>query len=245
MEREKIAAIVLAGGKGKRMGSDIPKQYLSVDGHPVLYYSLRAFEESPLVDEIVLVVGKGETDSCMEHMVKPWNIGKVRHVVEGGKERYHSVHEGLKAIRAADYVLIHDGARPLVTDRIIRDSVEGAREFGTCVAAMPVKDTIKVADAEGFSAETPDRSSLWLMQTPQSFSYPLIRRAYDMLARLEAEGGQVWEQLHITDDAMVAETFLKIRVKLISGDYANIKITTPEDLIVAEALLKSRKNGNI
>ncbi len=245
MKNEKIAAVVLAGGSGKRMGSDIPKQYLSIDGHPVLYYSLKMFEDCPLVDEVILVAGKGETEYCVENMVKTWNMQKISHVVEGGKERYHSVHEGLKAIEGADYVLIHDGARPLLTDRIIRDSVEGARMFGACVAAMPVKDTIKVADAEGFAAQTPDRSTLWLMQTPQSFSYPLIRKAYDMLAQAEAAGGADWERLHITDDAMVAETFLKTKVKLISGDYSNIKITTPEDLIVAETLLKSRKNGNI
>lgn len=244
MEREKIAAIVLAGGSGKRMGSDIPKQYLPVDGYPVLYYSLKAFENCPLVDEIVLVAGKGETDYCMENMVKPWSIRKVSRVVEGGKERYHSVYEGLKALTAAEYVLIHDGARPLITDRIIQASVEAVHKFGACVAAMPVKDTIKVADVEGFAVKTPDRSVLWLMQTPQSFSYSLIRKAYDMLVQLEAKGGEAWERLHITDDAMVAETFLKTRVKLISGDYSNIKITTPEDLIVAETLLKSRKNGN-
>ena len=244
MKKENISAIVLAGGSGKRMGTNIPKQYLPVDGYPVLYYSLEAFENCPLVDEIILVVGKGETGYCAEHMVKPWNMRKVSCVVEGGKERYHSVHEGLKAIEGADYVLIHDGARPLLTEKIIRDSVDGVRRFGACVAAMPVKDTIKVADAEGFAAETPDRSTLWLTQTPQSFSYALIREAYDMLAQLEAEGGESWEELHITDDAMVAETFLKTRVKLISGDYSNIKITTPEDMIVAETLLKSRKNGN-
>lgn len=245
MKKEKIAAIVLAGGSGKRMGSDIPKQYLSVDGYPVIYYSLKAFEDCPLVDEVVLVTGKGETDSCIEHMVKPWSMRKVSHVVEGGKERYHSVYEGLKAIEGVDYVLIHDGARPLISDRMIRDSVEAACRFGACVAAMPVKDTIKVADSESFAAETPDRSTLWLIQTPQSFSYPLIRKAYDMLVQLEAEGGEAWERLHITDDAMVAETLLKTRVKLISGDYSNIKITTPEDLIMAETLLKSRKNGKI
>ena len=244
MEREKVTAVVLAGGSGKRMGSDIPKQYLPIDGRPVLYYSFKAFEDCPLVDEIVLVVGKGETDSCMEHMVKPWNMRKVRRAVEGGRERYHSVREGLKAVEKADYVLIDDGARPLLTDRIIRDSVESARMFGACVAAMPVKDTIKVADAEGFAAETPDRSTLWLMQTPQSFSCSLIRKAYDMLAQAEAAGGPDWERLHITDDAMVAETFLKMKVYLIPGDYSKIKITTPEDLIVAETLLKSRKNGN-
>lgn len=222
---EHYTAVVLAGGSGKRMNSEIHKQYLLLRGKPVLYYSLKAFEESG-VSDIVLVVGAGEVAYCREEIIEKYGISKVRSVVEGGKERYHSVYEGLKASEGADYVLIHDGARPLVDHDIIRRSMEAVAAHQACAAGMPVKDTIKIVDEAGYAKETPDRSLVWQVQTPQTFSYPLIRDAYETMF-LE-------QSCSVTDDAMVLEKMTGHPVKLIEGSYRNIKITTPEDLAAAE-----------
>ncbi len=228
----KSAAIVLAAGQGKRMHSSVQKQFLLLDGKPLIFYGLDAFENSS-VDQIVLVTGSDEISYCQTEIVEKYGFSKVTHIVSGGKERYHSVYEGLKAAEGADYVLIHDGARPLLTKEIISRTLKGAEEYGACVAGMPVKDTIKTVDSDGFVAATPDRSRLWQIQTPQAFSYQWIRQAYDKLfSREEYQQG-------ITDDAMVLETMSSHRVKLIEGSYSNIKVTTPEDMAVAEALRKS------
>ena len=231
----KTAAIVLAGGRGKRMNSDVHKQYLQLDGKPLIVYALEAFEAGP-VDEIVLVTGAEEAAWAQQEIVRAYGFHKVCRVVAGGSERYHSVYEGLKALdgRGCEIVLIHDGARPLVTTEIIERAVDGVRKYGACVAGMPVKDTIKKVDAADFALETPDRNYLWQIQTPQAFSYDLVRTAYDRLMEEEAS------QAGITDDAMVVEQQTDHKVKLIRGSYENLKVTTPEDLILAEALLKSR-----
>lgn len=226
---ERITAIILAAGTGSRMNSNVHKQYMSLMEKPVLYYSLNAFEKSRVTD-IVLVTGAGEEEYCRREIVERYDIQKVSAIVEGGKERYHSVYEGLKAAEGADYVLIHDGARPLVTEDIIARSIDAVRECRACVAGMPVKDTIKVVDEYGVAKETPDRSTLWLMQTPQSFSYTLISDAYKKLLALDNPV--------VTDDAMVLEKASGQKVRVIKGSYRNIKITTPEDLIAAEAYLK-------
>lgn len=230
---EKIGAVVLAAGQGKRMHTSVAKQFLELKGRPLITYALSTFQKSP-VHEIVLVTGPEYLDYCQKEIVEAYGFTKVKAVVAGGRERYHSVYEGLKALDrlgGADSVLIHDGARPLVTEAIIRRSIDCVREFKACVAGMPVKDTIKICDADGFGAGTPDRSSLWQIQTPQSFSFPLILDAYRrILSRPEGREG-------ITDDAMVIESMTDCRVKLIQGDYQNIKVTTPEDILIAEALL--------
>lgn len=226
---ESIAAIVLAAGDGKRMNSAVRKQYLTLGGKPVLFFSLKAFEESE-VTEIVLVVGEGEAEYCREQIIDKYGIRKISAVVEGGRERYHSVYAGLAAVRRADYVLIHDGARPLLTADIIERSIAAVKLHDACVVGMPVKDTIKIVSEDGFSAETPDRSSLWQIQTPQTFFYPLIWEAYESVITKE--------ECAATDDAMVLERMTGKRVKVIEGNYRNIKITTPEDLIVAEAYLQ-------
>lgn len=232
--REKIGAIVLAAGQGRRMGTEVAKQFLELEGKPLLTYALEAFEASP-VDEVILVTGQDQIAYCQDAIVKAFGLSKVTAVIHGGRERYHSVYEGLKAFRqgsAPDYVLIHDGARPLVTEEVIRRAICGAAHYGACVSAVPVKDTIKVSDKEGFAAETPDRRRLWQVQTPQAFRFELIYQAYEKM--LAAPEGQE----KITDDAMVVETSLGERVKLIEGDYQNIKVTTPEDLPIAAALLR-------
>lgn len=230
---KRIGAVVLAGGQGRRMNSQVQKQYMMLSGRPLITYALEAFEHSP-VEKIVLVTGAGEEDYVRREILPPMGLEKVTAVVAGGKERCHSVYEGLKALHGCDMVLIHDGARPLVTDEIIRRAVMGAEVYGACVVGMPVKDTIKVSDASGYAADTPDRSLLWQIQTPQAFSYALVRGAYDLLmADSSLQHG-------ITDDAMVVETCTAQKVKLVEGSYENLKVTTPEDMVLAEALLKMR-----
>lgn len=229
MEKQKYAAIVLAAGSGKRMNSKVHKQYLIIQDRPVLYYSLKAFEDSA-VDEIVLVVGKGEEKFCRKEIVDKYGISKVKAIVEGGKERYHSVFEGLKQTSDADYVLIHDGARPFVNQDIIRRCMQEVQKYQACVVGMPVKDTIKIADEEGYAKQTPDRKNVWMIQTPQTFSYALIYEAYEEMLKTEDAA--------ITDDAMVLERTEGKKSKLIEGSYRNIKITTPEDLLIANVYLQ-------
>lgn len=229
MEKQKYTAIVLAAGSGKRMNSQVHKQYLIIQDRPVLYYSLKAFEDSA-VDEIVLVVGKGEEKFCRKEIVDKYGISKVKAIVEGGKERYHSVFEGLKQTSDADYVLIHDGARPFVNQDIIRRCMQEVQKYQACVVGMPVKDTIKIADEEGYAKQTPDRKNVWMIQTPQTFSYALIYEAYEEMLKTEDTA--------ITDDAMVLERIKGKKSKLIEGSYRNIKITTPEDLLIANVYLQ-------
>ena len=239
---ERTAAVVLAAGQGKRMQSGVAKQYLLLKERPVIWYSLEAFEKSP-VDEVILVTGKEETDWVREHIVDRYGFKKVRAVVAGGAERYHSVCRGLSALdgqdQRPDLVLIHDGARPLISEEVIRRTIEAAREYGACVAAVPVKDTVKVADGDQFAETTLDRSLLWQIQTPQAFqtpqifSYALIRKAHESIRKKDMS--------MITDDAMVVERMTNEKVKLVMRDYRNIKVTTPEDMTVAAAFLDDLK----
>ena len=228
-KKEVFAAVVLAAGRGKRMESSVHKQYLLLHEKPVLYYALKAFEESP-VQEIVLVVGKGEIEYCQKEIVEKYGFQKISHIIEGGAERYHSVYCGLKAIKGADYVLIHDGARPFITEEILERGMFGVQETGACVVGMPSKDTVKVADEADFVSETPDRKRVWTVQTPQIFSYDLIRGAYESIRKKDMTG--------VTDDAMVVEQETGTKILLVEGSYQNIKITTPEDLAIAEAFLR-------
>lgn len=227
---KKHTAIVLAAGKGSRMQSAVPKQYLKLCGKPVLYYSLAAFEES-FVDEIILVAGKDDISYCKEQIVERYGFQKVTKIIAGGAERYLSVYQGLLAAEEADYVYIHDGARPFVDAAILSDAKACVEQYQACVAGMPVKDTIKIVDAEDFAKETPERKYVWQVQTPQVFSYALVREAYDMLMEDR-------DAYSVTDDAMVVETMLNYPVKLFQASYKNIKITTPEDLQIAELFVQ-------
>ncbi|MBO5055497.1 MAG: 2-C-methyl-D-erythritol 4-phosphate cytidylyltransferase [Lachnospiraceae bacterium] len=230
----RCGAVVLAAGSGKRMHSDLKKQFMLLKDKPVIYYSLQAFQNS-FVDEIALVVSEEDIECCRKDIVQKFNFSKVKYITAGGKERYHSVSAGLKCLADCDYVFIHDGARPMITEDILDRAYACVKESDACVVGMPVKDTIKIADKNGYIAQTPDRSLVWTIQTPQVFSYSLIKEAYDRLAmeeeRLKAQG------INITDDAMVVETLLKHSVKLVEGSYENIKITTPEDLTIAASFL--------
>lgn len=216
-------AIVLAAGRGTRMGTDIPKQFLEIGGVPMIAASLKVFEASDVIDEILLVTSRDYMDYCREEIVEKYGFRKVRAVIEGGAERYDSVWNALLACPETDYVFIHDGARPYVTEEILLRAFEAVKEYGTAVVGMPSKDTVKIADEEGFVQDTPERSRVWTIQTPQAFSYKLIRRANELLRESGGMRG-------VTDDAMIVERSGLARVRLVEGSYANIKITTPEDL---------------
>ena len=228
----KCTAIILAAGQGKRMKSNVQKQFLQLGEYPVLYYSLKAFQDSPEITDIVLVCGKTEINYCKDAFVQKYHIDKVSEVVAGGKERYESVYQGLCACHKTDYVLIHDGARPFVTEELIQRGLDCAKEYQACAAGVPSKDTVKIADAEGFVRTTPARSLVWNIQTPQVFDFRLAHQAY---AELEKSG-----RTDATDDAMIVEAFTDTKVKLVEGSYENIKITTPEDLEIAETFLRRR-----
>lgn len=247
---DKMIAIVLAAGAGKRMNSKVAKQYIELNGKPILWYALNTFSENKLVSDIVLVVGTGEEEYVQKEIVDKYGFDKVKLICRGGAERYLSVWNGLRAIMDAGllvtdssndtnqnvYIAIHDGARPFVTEQILQDTLSVAKQYKACVAAMPVKDTIKIADEEGFAAQTPKRDLVWAVQTPQVFEGLLIYNAY---AKLIAELEELTKQgVAVTDDAMVVECMTGEKVRLVKASYENIKITTPEDLILAQGILE-------
>ena len=232
MKRVVYGAVVLAAGSGSRMNTKTAKQYLLLNGRPLIYYALRQFQDSA-VGKIVLVVARGQEEYCRKEIVERYGFTKVCAIVPGGSERYLSVHAGLKALKGADYVLIHAGARPCVDQDILKRTMEAVADCQACVAGMPVKDTIKIVDEQQMAQKTPDRRSLWQVQTPQAFAYDLIRRAYDAVI---ASGEQT-----VTDDAQVLELAFGRTCRLIEGSYRNIKVTTPEDLDVAQIFLKNVK----
>lgn len=226
--KEEITAIVLAAGQGRRMNSTVQKQFLLLQEKPVLYYSLRCFQESE-VDRIILVTGETEIEYCRTEIIEKYKLDKVVEIIAGGRERYDSVEQGLSCVRDG-IVLIHDGARPFVTVDIVRRSIQTAKEEGACTVGMPVKDTIKIVDAEHFGIATPDRNTLWQIQTPQAFRVPLIKEAYARMRQSEIG--------NITDDTMLVEQYCGVKVKMIEGSYQNLKITTPEDMVLAEQILQ-------
>ncbi|MBM6828357.1 2-C-methyl-D-erythritol 4-phosphate cytidylyltransferase [Anaerotignum lactatifermentans] len=229
--RPYCTAVIMAAGKGKRMGTDISKQFLPVCGKEILAWTVEKFEASPSVDEIILMAGKEGREEVQE-LCDRYGWKKIRQVALGGKERQDSVANGLELLSAqTEVVLIHDGVRPFVTEEMIRESIEGALSYGGCVIGVPAKDTIKVCDKNQMAVETPERSTLWQIQTPQTFQRELICRAYE---KAKADG------FLGTDDASVAEHMGR-QVYVAKGDYRNIKITTKEDLVIAEAFIREEK----
>lgn len=226
----KSTAIVLAAGQGKRMNSKVQKQFLLIEGKPVLYYSLSCFQNSREIEEIIVVTGKESINFCKQEIIEAYGFSKVKAVIPGGKERYDSVYAGLCACEDSDYVFIHDGARPFLSNDMIRRGKEAVLDYGACVIGMPSKDTIKIADENGMVESTPSRNKVWNIQTPQIFSYTAIREAH--------EKARQQNMADITDDAMVLERFGNMKIKLVEGSYENIKITTPEDIVVAEKILE-------
>jgi len=224
----RTTAIVVAAGKGKRMGANYNKQFIQLREKPILTYTLEALNRNILINEIILVAGESEVDFCLENIIVKYGLEKVTKVIAGGAERQDSVYKGLLQIGSeVDIVLVQDGARPFITDAMIKESIEAAAEAGAAIVAVPVKDTIKLVDENMQVVETLDRSRLVSVQTPQTFKRELLLAAYEELKKTK---------LHATDDASVVEA-MGIGVRSIMGSYDNIKITTPEDLIIAEKIL--------
>ena len=212
----KSVAIILAAGQGKRMKSSTPKQFLLLNDRPILYYTLKAFQ----------------IDFCKKNIVEKYSFNKVKDIVAGGNERFQSVYCGLKSRCVSDsqVVLIHDGARPFVSDAILMKSIQYGEKGKCCVVGTKVKDTIKVADNDMEIIDTPDRNTLWQIQTPQTFPTRCIVDAYEQLMGIG--------DIDVTDDAMVMERYGGKNVSILEGDYRNIKITTPEDLLIANAFFQ-------
>lgn len=233
--KKRCTAILLAAGQGTRMGSEIQKQYLLIGDRPVLFYALRTFEKSEVIDDVILVTGAGQTEYVRKEFVEKYHFTKVTRIVGGGRERYHSVWEGLKAVRKEGslrdrYIFIHDSARPFLTEEILRRAYRDVQEYRACVVGVPSKDTVKLVDEKAFSVETPDRRFVWIIQTPQVFDASIIIEAY---TRMMSRG-----EIQATDDAMAVENEFHIPVHMTEGSYENIKITTPEDLDIAKVFVK-------
>jgi 2-C-methyl-D-erythritol 4-phosphate cytidylyltransferase len=225
----KTLAIIPAGGAGRRMGGDVPKQFLPLAGIPVLVHTLRAFQRSPIIDEIFLAVPEGDMTAVRHDIVEEHGLSKVISVLVGGAERQDSVANALMQVRDDHgIVLIHDGVRPFVTGELIRRVVAAAGEHGAAVVGVPVRDTVKSVSAAGVVVKTVEREGLWLTQTPQAFRRELICAAYE---KAEQDG------FSGTDDASLVER-MGGAVRMIPGDHDNIKITIPDDLALGAIILR-------
>ncbi|MEK4027362.1 2-C-methyl-D-erythritol 4-phosphate cytidylyltransferase [Pseudobacillus sp. FSL P4-0506] len=222
--------IIPAAGRGTRMKADKNKLLLLLNGRPVIIHTLEVFEQDPNCSGIILVVQPEET-TMFSNLIHEYDVSKVKKLVPGGNERQQSVFNGLKEADQTGIILVHDGARPFITRPIISQLVEKATEEGAAIVAVPVKDTIKRVEG-GVVAETVERSSLWSVQTPQAFRVPLIMQAHRQAQEDRYMG---------TDEASLAER-ANIRVQIVEGDYDNIKLTTPEDLVFAKAIIQKRKS---
>lgn len=229
-----VSAIIVAAGRGTRMGG-LNKQFMKIAGVPVLARAVSAFEQSVYVSEIVVVT----TEPCIKNvweLASKYGFKKISQVVTGGSTRQLSAQKGLDAVHGGcDFIAVHDGARPFVRPGEINSVIEAAFEYGASAAAAKVKDTIKVADENGFIVSTPDRDTLWAVQTPQIFDAGLYRRALDAAL---ASGRDY------TDDCQLVES-VGVKVRLVECGYSNIKITTREDLAVGERILKSREDDTM
>lgn len=223
----RVIALIPAAGHGRRMGHEQPKVFLPLEGTPLLVHTLRRFEACPQVHEVFPIVSKDWKAYCEQQIIRPFGFTKVAQVLAGGPARQDSVYNGLRAVEGrADWVIIHDGARPFVSEDLITLTLEESRRWGAAAAALPASDTIKVVSSQQEVLQTLDRSQLWITQTPQSFAYPLLWKAH------EAARG---DGFYGTDDASLVER-QRIPVRLVKGSTFNLKITTAEDLVMAEAL---------
>ncbi len=237
-EKKHCTAIILSAGRGKRMEVPVEKQYIELQGKPIIYYTLKQFQESEIIEDIVLVVGEQQKDYVSDEIVGKYGFDKVRAVVCGGRERYDSVWNGLQAIRTYDlgrkgdenYVFIHDGVRMFVDGEMLKRGYENVIKYKACAAAIASKDTVALIDDGSFAVQTPERKYIRLMQTPQVFEQSLVTEAYSRLMQNKV--------FSLTDDSSVVEKMMKMPVKLFEGSNWNIKITTKDDLLAAEAFLK-------
>jgi 2-C-methyl-D-erythritol 4-phosphate cytidylyltransferase len=225
----KTVAIIPAGGAGRRMGGGVPKQFLPLSGIPLLVRTLQAFQRSPLIDEIFLAVPEGDIPAVRQGIVEGHGLSKIGLVLAGGSERQDSVGNALMHVRDDHrIVLVHDGVRPFVAAELIRRVVAAAEEHGAAAVGVPVRDTVKAVSAAGVVVKTVDREGLWLTQTPQAFHRQIILAAYAKAAQEGFSG---------TDDASLVER-MGIPVRMIPGDHDNIKVTTAEDLVLGEIIIR-------
>lgn len=230
--RMKVVAIIPSAGKGKRMGHAISKHYIRLEDRPILAYTLDAFDRCPDVNHVLVVVRSGEEEYCLKEVVEKYRIKKVLKVVIGGEKRQDSVYNGIKELdEDTDIVVVHDGVRPFVPPELISEAVRLAMYVDGVVAALPVKDTLKEVAEDGFIKNTPDRESLWYAQTPQAFKKRVIEEAF-----IRAYS----DNFHGTDESSLVER-IGGKVKIIEGSPENIKITTKEDLLLAEFILRARR----
>lgn len=228
-----VSAVIVAGGKGERMGYDIPKQYIDIGGRQILSITLEAFQNCDSIDEIVLVVPEGDIDYCLKNIVEQYSFKKVKKIVKGGSSRQKSVYNGLLDCNPlTDIVVIHDGVRPFISSELIEKSIEGAKAYGACAVGVYVKDTIKIVDEEKFILSTPNRDNLIAIQTPQTFKYDLILKAHEIAIK---------ENILSTDDTALVER-MGYKVKIAEGSYYNLKITTIEDIVIARVIYESLKS---
>ncbi|WP_453992478.1 2-C-methyl-D-erythritol 4-phosphate cytidylyltransferase [Bacillus nitroreducens] len=222
----KYQVVIPAAGQGKRMNAGRNKQFIELKSIPVIIHTLRVFENDPLCSGVILVINKDE-QQIFEKLIQTYNIKKIISFVQGGSERQHSVYNGLQEVKNTDIVLVHDGARPFLKQENVHELIKVATDKGAAVLAVPVKDTIKRASSDLYVEETVERSSLWAIQTPQAFHVSILQEAHE-LARKDNFLG--------TDEASLVERIPK-QVYIVKGSYLNIKLTTPDDLVFAEAIL--------
>jgi 2-C-methyl-D-erythritol 4-phosphate cytidylyltransferase len=225
-----IAAIVTAAGAGVRMGNHIPKQYLALNGVPILARTLMVFERHPLIDRIVVTVPPGDEDLCQLEVIEPYRLRKMTEVIAGGVSRQASVYKGLLRLKDSHIISVHDGVRPLIEPSVIKKALQQLNDCDGVVVGVPLKDTVKEV-TDGIVRSTPERNSLWAIQTPQVFHFKTLYAAYEKAAA---------DSFYATDDAALVEKYGG-KIKVIQGSYTNIKVTTPEDLLVAEVFLKMRR----
>lgn len=234
---EKIWAVVPAAGIGKRMGMAVKKQFIQLKGKEILVRTLETLAAVPAIDGILLVVSRDDVDLC-QHLIYEYQIEKVKDILIGGSTRQESVFLGLSALpKDCSMVVIHDGARPLVTREQIESTIESASQYGGAMLAVPVKDTIKMVDKKKFVQQTPSRVNLWSAQTPQTFRYPEILEGH--------RHAVVMGDYSCTDDSQVVEKYLDMPVKIVQGSYDNIKITTPDDIQMGERILEAREGQRV
>ncbi len=225
------SAIIVASGCGRRMGSDIHKQFITINNKPILQYTIECFYNCSYINEIVIVVNEESIEFCKKELIKS-DLNKDIKFTHGGKERQDSVYNGLKQVNSStDIVLVHDGVRPFVTEEHIKKIIYSAYENIGAVLAVPVKDTIKVVNQNGFIEQTPKRETLFITQTPQGFKYDVLVKAYEQAIK---------DNFIATDDSNLVER-LGYKIKIEDGSYDNIKITTKEDLYMAEIILSKLK----
>lgn len=231
---DKLRVVIAAAGRGSRMKSGTNKQYMLLDGRPILSYCLDFFERQEVVDAIVVICGAEERDYCQSEIIQRFKYRKVTAVLPGGRERQDSIWVGLQNLGDdTGLVVVHDGARPFISGEVWTRLVAAAREWGAAIPGVVSKDTLKLVDQDGFVQQTLPRSSVFAIQTPQIFKYDELVAAYRHAQEDNFQG---------TDDASLFERYIG-RVKVVVGDYRNLKITTPEDIKIAEALLQQDDNN--